>query len=204
MAGTTRLNPTYDDVLDVLKGLLAAVPVDEDWYKNEYPAVADFILRIPTETAASHFRKHGYFERRRPFASGWRDLTEPVPFIELKTCLNVSPRRGRIQADIEHDAFLALVTKILRAVPVDERWYLETYPAAAKSVAAGTFSSATDHYARQGYFEGWLPFDMAVDPEWYVSNYEHVRAGLARGVAGSATDHFNRVGYHEGCRPTPP
>jgi hypothetical protein len=201
---TTRLAPTYDDVLDVLKGLLAAIPVDEDWYKVKYPAVADFITRVGTETAASHFQKHGYFEGREPFEPGWRGLTRPVCFAELKADLNVNPCRGRLLVDIERVEFLGMVKKILRAVPVDDTWYRATYPATATLIDDGTFLSATDHYAEQGYFDGRLPFDVAVDDEWYASRYDHVRIGLERGVAKSAKDHFIRMGYSEGCRPTPP
>jgi hypothetical protein len=71
-------------------------------------------------------------------------------------------------------------------------------------IESGTFASSSGHYAEAGYFEGRLPFDIAVDEEWYVSRYDHVRIGLERGIAASATDHFTRVGYNEGCRPTPP
>ena len=202
--GTTSLKPTFDDVLDVLKALLTAVPVDEDWYKATYAAVADFVTRSPAETATLHFRKHGYFEGRKPFAPGWRGLTAPVAFAELKTRLPVNPRRGRLLVTIERVEFIRLVKTILRAVPVDEAWYRNTYPAAAKMIDGGTFRSATEHFAEQGYFDGWLPFDIIVDDEWYVARYDHVRTGLQRGVARSAKDHFLQVGYHEGCRPTPP
>jgi hypothetical protein len=199
-----RLTPTYDDVLDVLKGFLQAIPVDEDWYVTEYKAVADFLARSPVHTATSHFQKHGYFEGRKPFAPGWRGLAAPVPFAALKTGLRVNPARGRLRADIDRDDFLSLIKTILRAVPVDEAWYRATYPTVAPAIADGTFSSAVNHYAERGYFDGCLPFDIVVDDEWYVSRYAHVRTGMARGVTTSAHDHFIRMGYTEGCRPTPP
>jgi hypothetical protein len=201
---SARLTPAYDDVLDVLKAFLQAIPVDADWYKAEYPAVADFLLRSPFHTATSHFQKHGYFEGRRPFAPGWRGLVAPVPFAQLKTSLRINPARGRLRADIARDDFLSLIKTILTAVPVDEAWYRATYRKAAKGIEDGRFASAIDHYAKQGYFDGCLPFDIAVDDEWYASRYDHVMTGLQRGVAKSAQDHFIRVGYTEGCRPTPP
>jgi hypothetical protein len=203
-ADGTRLTPAYDDVLDVVKGFLQAIPVDEEWYKAEYPAIPTFLRSMPTETATSHFQKHGYFEGRRPFAPGWRDLTAPVPFVQLKTSLRVSPMRGHLRSDIARDDFLDLIKTILRAVPVEPSWYRATYPKAANEIDHGTFSSATLHFAEQGYFQGWYPFDIVVDETWYVSRYDHVRTGLERGVAKSAQDHFIRLGYNEGCRPTPP
>ncbi|WP_216856474.1 hypothetical protein, partial [Acidisphaera sp. S103] len=61
-----HLMAIYDDVVDVLKKFLEAVPVDEDWYLAEYPAIGGFVKRTPTESASSHFYKHGYFEGRKP------------------------------------------------------------------------------------------------------------------------------------------
>lgn len=204
VTGTTRLTPTYDDLLDVLKGFLWSVPVDDDWYKTEYPAVAELLVRMPTETPRSHFQKHGYFEKRHPFAPGWRNLTEPVPFARLKTRLRIIPTRGHLKVDIERDEFLEIISTILLAVPVDELWYRGTYPDVAKAMDDEMFPSIAAHYAQRGYFEHRFPSEIIVDEEWYVSRYGHVRTGLERGVAKSPQDHFMRLGYQEGCRPTPP
>jgi hypothetical protein len=183
MPGTTRLTPPYDDVLDVLKGFLQAVPVDGDWYKAEYPAITHFLAHMPTETPSSHFQKHGYFEGRKPFASGWRDLTEPVPFNHLKTRLRIIPTRGHLRVDIGRDDFLGIIKAILMAVPVDPPWYLATYPDVAKAMDDETLPSVAHHYAELGYFEGRFPAEIVVDSEWYVSRYDHVRIGLEQGQA---------------------
>jgi len=204
VAGTTRLKPPYDDMLDVLKGFLLTIPVDDDWYKAQYPAVADFLVRMTTETPGSHFQKHGYFEGRRPFAPGWNGLTDLVPFAQLKTRLRIIPHRGRLTVDIEHDDFIEIIKNMLLAVPIDESWYCATFVDAAKSIEDATFRSAAHHYAERGYFLGRFPFDITVDEAWYLSRYDHAKTGLERGVAKSVQDHFMRVGYNEGCRPTPP
>jgi hypothetical protein len=188
----------------VLKGFLRAVPVDENWYTAEYPAVADFLLRMPTETPASHFQKHGYFEGRKPFAPGSPGLTAPVPFAQLKPTLGIIPSRGRLRVVIERADFLQLIKSLLMAVPVDEPWYRSRYPDVAKTIYNGTTASAATHYIESGYLDGRLPSDVTVDEEWYISRYDHVRTGLDRGVACSAKDHFMRLGYNEGCRPIPP
>lgn len=201
--GTGRLAPAYDDVLDVLKEFLQAIPVDGDWYQAEYPAIRDYLARMPDESPASHFAKHGYFEARKPFAPGWRGLTAPAPFAHLKTRLRVFPARGRLRVDIARDEFLAVINTLLISVPVDQAWYRATYPDAARLIDDGTFSSVAGHYAERGFSEGRLPFDPEVDEDWYISRYDHVRTGLERGVARSAQEHFIRVGYKEGCRPTP-
>ncbi len=200
---TGRMIVTYDDVLDVFKGLLVGIPVDQEWYVTEYPAVADFVRRYPTETPTTHFQKHGYFEMRRPFDSGWRGMDAPVPFNALQSRLRIIPARGRLWVDIDREEFVEFIKAILRAVPVDADWYCSTYPQAAKAIADGTFSTAAEHFAHLGYFDGLLPYSVIVEEDWYLSRYEHVRIGLQRGVATSAQDHFIKVGYSEGCRPIP-
>jgi hypothetical protein len=202
--GAQRLSPQYDDILDVLKSLLRAVPVDEHWYKAQYPGVADFIARTPTETPSTHYQKHGYFERRRPFAPGWRGISDPVPFTEIQSRLRVVPARGRLLVDISRDEMLAIANDILRAVPVDETWYRVTYPKAAADVDQGRLASVTDHYITAGFSSGYLPSDPTVNEAWYVSRYDHVRNGIERGLAKTPKQHFIRIGYREGCRPTPP
>jgi hypothetical protein len=202
--GSTRIRPPYDDVLDVLRAMMAIVPVDEAWYLAEYPDVAGFIDRNKDETAASHFRKHGYFRGRHPFADGWRGLERPVCFTELCGKCRIIPARGGLFAEMDREDFLHMVRRILRAVRVDEEWYRSTYPGAAAEIESGRFSTATEHYVTTGYFEGGLPADVEVDADWYLGRYAHVRTGLAIGVADSAKDHFLRIGYGEGCQPTRP
>jgi hypothetical protein len=202
--GTTRIRPLYDDVLDVLRTLVAIVPVDEAWYLTEYPRVAAAVAKRPDETATTHFRMHGYFEGRLPFAAGWRDLQQPIPFADLKTRLRIIVTRGRLLAEIEREDFLDLVRKMLRSVAVDEAWYLKTYSAAAEDIRLGRVSSAAEHYITTGYFHGALPADVYVDEEWYTARYDHVRNSLAHGSSTSPKDHFMRIGYGEGCQPTSP
>jgi len=204
VAGTPRITPLYDDILEVLRAFLQAIQVNEDWYKDEYKAIADRVQRTPNETPASHFRKLGYFEGRRPFETGWHGLTEPVPFAELKARLRIIPTRGRLRADVARDDLLGVIKTILAATPVDPSWYRATYPDAAEAIDAATFPSETFHYAERGYFEGRIPCEIAVDEKWYASRYHHVRIGLERGDIKSAQEHFIRTGYQEGCRPTPP
>ena len=199
---TARLQLPYDDILDVLRGFLVVVPVDEDWYSSQYPDVVRFLAKVRGESATSHFRKFGYFDGRQPFAESWRDLPRPILFSRLKAGFNVVVTCRGLRVDIERDGFLELVRDFLRLVPVDETWYPETYPEAAEDIRSGNFLSASDHYIRKGYFEGFVPFDVDIDNDWYISRYAHVRNALAAGVAISAKDHFMRIGYGEGCQPT--
>jgi hypothetical protein len=203
LADSARLTPAYDDVLDVLSGYLRPVPVDEDWYRSEYPAVRSFLAHAPEHTVALHFQKHGYFERRLPFASGWQGRTAPPPFARLKAKMRLFPRRGQLRVGIECDAFLDWIKAILQAVPVDEAWYRATYPKAAREIDAGLFMSISDHYAGRGYFENCLPRDCAVDERWYLATYATARQARENGQIASAKEHFMRVGYAQGHRCMP-
>nr|WP_294520233.1 hypothetical protein [uncultured Rhodopila sp.] len=191
----------FDDFLDVVRRFLVVVPVDEAWYCAEYPEVASALLGAVDETAAIHFRKHGYVTHRQPYAPGWNGLRQPVPFLEVTKGFKFVASRGDLYVETDRQRFLERLVRLLECVPVDSDWYRATYPSAAHDIDAGRFASAADHYLRAGYFEDLLPFDIVVDEAWYVSRYRHVRTGLELGEAASPRDHFIRIGYNEGCQP---
>jgi hypothetical protein len=203
VSSTRRLRPTLDDVVDVLKGLLSGVPVDEVWYQANYPVVSGYITRLSGETAVSHFLKHGYFEGRFPFAPDWNGLRQPIPFSEIKAALQVVPALGSLRVEIEQERFLEFVRRLLESVPVDDAWYRATYSGATKMIAAGEFRSSLDHYTQRGYFEGLLPFNVDMEPEWYLSQYSEVREVVERGAFKSPQYHFVRAGYNAGYSPRP-
>jgi hypothetical protein len=65
--GSLKADMTYDEFLDVVRKLLAAIPVDETWYRATYPDVAEAIDAGIYTSATGHFVEHGYLEGRRPF-----------------------------------------------------------------------------------------------------------------------------------------
>jgi hypothetical protein len=65
-ADRDRVNLTYVDLLEITKLFLRGVAVDEKWYLNEYPDVADAIRNGAFRSARHHFIENGYFEGRRP------------------------------------------------------------------------------------------------------------------------------------------
>ena len=202
--GTTLVRPLYDDVLDVLRALVAIVPVDEAWYRAEYPSLAILISRTIDETPTTHFRKHGYFEGREPFAPGWLGLRRPIPFAELKTNIRVRVGRGRLLAEIEREDFLGLVRKVLSSISVDESWYQAAYPTAGRTSDLGASHPRPATIGRRATSRAFYPPDVDVDETWYRARYAHVRTSLAVGSAVSAKDHFVRIGYGEGCQPAAP
>jgi hypothetical protein len=65
--GSVRINVTYEEFMTIVKRLLGAVAVDEDWYRKTYPDVAEGIEAGVQPAAKEHFIQHGYFEGRLPY-----------------------------------------------------------------------------------------------------------------------------------------
>ncbi|MFO0996682.1 MAG: hypothetical protein U1F33_08345 [Alphaproteobacteria bacterium] len=64
--GRGRVNISYQEFLDFIKLMLRGVAVDERWYLNEYPDVAEAIRSGAYKSAKHHFVEEGYFEGRKP------------------------------------------------------------------------------------------------------------------------------------------
>lgn len=62
-----RMTIGYDDLLGVLRRVLASVVLDEAWYLHENPDVERGIKNRILQSARQHFLDHGYFEGRLPF-----------------------------------------------------------------------------------------------------------------------------------------
>jgi hypothetical protein len=58
----------YEHFVQMLRHLLTDVQVDESWYLEHYPDVAEAISQGIFTSAKSHFINNGYFEGRVPFA----------------------------------------------------------------------------------------------------------------------------------------
>jgi hypothetical protein len=61
-----RVNLMYQDLLEIARLFLRGVAVDEAWYLEEYPDVAEAMQRGEFKSAKHHFVENGYFEGRRP------------------------------------------------------------------------------------------------------------------------------------------
>jgi hypothetical protein len=202
--GGVRINPSYADVIEVLRGFVAGIPVDGDWYKAQYKAVADFVRNVPGETAASHFAKHGYFEGRQPFAPGWLGMELPVPFQVLQAGLRAVKAHDGLRIDVDPEDFKGLLRQLLRSVPVDEAWYRETYGKAAGLSPDDPKGAAAAHFVGQGYFAGYLPAETDVDESWYAARYPRFRQALQSGLVRTAKEHFIKSGYASRFRQAAP
>lgn len=111
--GQLKVEMTYDELLDLLKRLLRAVPFDEEWYRTTYPDVDEAIRGGAYHSARQHFVEHGYFEGRRPFAlavdeqwylTNYPDVGEGVRKGSIHSALDHFERHGyeegRMPADV--------------------------------------------------------------------------------------------------------
>ena len=125
---------------------------------------------------------------------------EPLVNLPLKALMPSYRNNGDMvtcsSSDFKRVLYLLLVT-----VPVDEAWYLSTYPDVKKEFDAGHIASAAEHYRLSGYFEGRFPSKPQVDEDWYLKQYPDVKAGVAKGLTKSALDHFMGTGASEARLP---
>jgi hypothetical protein len=201
IADSEHLDIKYDDIVELIRKIIRAVPVDSAWYLTRYPGVGKAVESGVFRSAADHFVRHGYFEGTVPSQYHPDDKRALPRFATIKSMLTVVPVRGGLRVHISRDELFRIVRSLLVAVPLDENWYKERYKGVADAIAAKKVRSAFAHFVEHGYFENRMPFHMQVDEEWYCEHYPYVRALIANGVVGSADEHFLRFGYSQGCLP---
>lgn len=64
--GRSKINISYDELLDAFRQLLWGTKVDEAWYLAQYTDVADAVASGAVKSAKHHFVQSGYFEGRLP------------------------------------------------------------------------------------------------------------------------------------------
>jgi len=81
MDGVVRVSTSYEDLMHMIQALFCAIEVDEAWYLQQNPDVADGIRAGTIKSAKEHFLDHGYFEGRAPFLvtvdEAWYLATNP-------------------------------------------------------------------------------------------------------------------------------
>ena len=118
-----------------------------------------------------------------------------LKFVGLSFCLTASSVPPMLAYD------LCQITLI--EVRVDEGFYLARYPDVGLSLAAGHHATVGDHYIQVGFFEGRLPFHIAVDADYYLESNSDVRSAIDNGQVESAQAHFDLAGWKEGRSPSP-
>ena len=68
--GQLTVSGSYDDLIRLIRlirRLIAGVQVDDAWYLQRYPDIAEAIKQGKVESPQKHFVYDGYFEGRAPF-----------------------------------------------------------------------------------------------------------------------------------------
>jgi hypothetical protein len=65
--GELMVSCSYENLVQMLRRLIAGVQVDEAWYLERYPDIAEAIGQGVIASPKSHFVSDGYFEGRMPF-----------------------------------------------------------------------------------------------------------------------------------------
>lgn len=123
------------------------------------------------------------------------------PFEFLKSKATIDTVAGQTMVHMAHDELIEMLRSIIINMDIDQEWYLTRYPDVAEAVRAGTFRSAKDHFVNNGYFEGRMPFPIAVDEKYYLERYPEIAESVRREVVASGQQHFDENGYLEGRRP---
>ncbi len=123
------------------------------------------------------------------------------PFDFIRRAVAISTIKGELQVSLGYNDFIKLIKLLLAGTEVDEQWYLRQYEDVRSAIEAGSTASAQKHFVEDGYFEGRMPFPMAVDENWYLEQYPDVADGIRKGTIVSAEQHFMEDGYREGRLP---
>ena len=65
--GKLTVSASYEEFLDLIRAVLSVIEVDDAWYLEKYPDVAEAIKAGKIKSAREHFMSNGYFEGRLPF-----------------------------------------------------------------------------------------------------------------------------------------
>ncbi len=101
-----------------------------------------------------------------------------APFAVLKEWLARQKRIDGSDFDLKYDDFIDIIRRLIRPVPVDDVWYLSTYPGVVAAIKAGVFKSAAHHYVQHGYFERNLPFESEGPDRRYPPPFASIKAKL--------------------------
>jgi hypothetical protein len=115
----------------------------------------------------------------------------------------VVPSQKTSYMAVDRSYFATMLAPSLAAIHVDEDWYLAHSPDVASAIERGEFTSAHDHYAKVGFYEHRMPYEIEVDEVWYLENYPDIATAVESGVFPSGRAHFYQLGFREGRFPHP-
>jgi hypothetical protein len=161
------------------------------------------IHEVPAQTSETARNDIGMTSNVLPMKRGAqrRQNAHLIPYARLRELLGFNPDAAQ-PVLLSPEDLQQVVRLLLRAVHVDEDWYLRQHPDVKEAVAKGVFRSAKHHFIESGYFEGRRPARVIVDEEWYGRAYPDVSESIEFGELASCQEHFDRYGESEGRLPS--
>lgn len=123
------------------------------------------------------------------------------PFELIRRSIEITTVRGELRVNLSYENFIGILRTMIRGVEVNEAWYVRTYEDIGKAIKDGVIQSARQHFVDDGYFEGRLPFPIAIDERWYLEQNPDVAESVRKGTVESGQEHFDKDGYREGRLP---
>jgi hypothetical protein len=96
--GDMTVTCTYEKFVEMVRRLVQGVEVDEAWYLERYPDIADAIRQGIVSSARSHFVHDGYFEGRMPFPI----RVEEAWYLQQNAGVDDYVRRGLLESGQQH------------------------------------------------------------------------------------------------------
>ncbi|MBV8401043.1 MAG: hypothetical protein JOZ58_25875 [Acetobacteraceae bacterium] len=96
--GELRVSASYDEFINFMKLVLTGVYVDEDWYLEKYPDVAEALRDRQFSSAKHHFIENGYFEGRFPC----EPVIDEAWYLKRYPDVAESVRRGEFASGLRH------------------------------------------------------------------------------------------------------
>jgi hypothetical protein len=96
--GELTVSASYAQFTVLIRTLLQDIEVDEKWYLEQYPDVAEAIRKKIVNSAKEHFLNDGYFEGRVPFLI----KVDEAWYLEQNPGIADSISRGDLQSAQQH------------------------------------------------------------------------------------------------------
>jgi hypothetical protein len=96
--GEMMVSCSYENMVQMLRRLIVGVEVDEAWYLDRYPDIAEAIEKGIVESPRLHFVHDGYFEGRQPFPI----LVDERYYLAENTGVADFVRKGALKSGQQH------------------------------------------------------------------------------------------------------
>jgi hypothetical protein len=96
--GELMVSCSYENLVQMLRQVIIGVEVEERWYLERYPDIAEAIEQGIVQSARLHFVNDGYFEGRMPFPI----RVDERYYLEQNTGVADYVRKGMLESAQQH------------------------------------------------------------------------------------------------------